>query len=285
MKVCIVGTFLFCMTALSSEGHIPSRNSSDVVSANILGGGHALPAEFPYYLRVTLSNSLTTLCGAVLVARYFALTAGHCSVKPVVHVVKGGSVNVGVGEKVFQIEEVHNHPSYRQAAAEFFHVYDVAILCLKTPVTYTAYLNRIHLPGPDSHFVNLRIAVVGAGLTSNKGKLTPVLKKYYAQVISLEDCEKLVPGFDKVSDEVSHGCYKTEVGEGGCDGDSGSPVVYLDRHTGEGYLVGIYAAGLKHCGIRASANVFTRVQAFLGSFNTVTNNFLRKKRRPSHGPR
>lgn len=248
-------------------------------SANILGGINVLPKEYPYYLRITLNDNLQTVCGAVLIAEYFALTAAHCNIDPDVHSVNGGSVTMVVGEKIYPIEEVHNHSNLRTADPPNtnFLYYDAALLCLKEAVVYTEFLKPINLPRKESSYISKTVTVLGAGLSRDHGATSTVLQKYSSTVVSLKECGRLILGLDKVSDHLSHGCYKTEVGGSACDGDSGGPVVFADPKSHSGVLVGIFSATIRPCGKTASADVYTRAQAVVGAFDRVKADFLRRK--------
>ncbi|XP_011693696.1 PREDICTED: transmembrane protease serine 9-like [Wasmannia auropunctata] len=233
----------------------------------ITDGEDAIPGEFPYQVSVHWGFPpfirFNHACGGSIINERFILTAGHC-------VMKFGKLKVFAGKHslldreptVQEIDVVKTivHENYPGGVAP----YDIALLKLKTPLTFNERVSPVNLPQQDE-VITGNAVLSGWGSTSKK--LLPVLPKVLQKVtvplLDHETCqEKFTKGPDAPKVYDSQICTEA-VGEvSACSGDSGGPLV---KFVNKNYpvQVGIVSWGVYPCGVNKMPSVYTRVAFYI----------------------
>ncbi|XP_043644410.1 serine protease grass [Drosophila teissieri] len=260
----IIGNQLFCGLALLLDPNCGKRQ----FEWRIVNGHDAELNSTPWM--AFLHNPLQFLCGGSLITREFVLTAAHC----VMPIPKNLTARLGEYDWTREIDcinehtcapryeehrvsRIYTHPSYRSVGA-----YDIALLKLQQPVSYTGAIRPICLVMPNYKdqwysFVNSakEFNVTGWGAT----KTAPV--SHILQTARLTQIDRGVchdqHGFSVDHTHICAGSSKSAP----CIGDSGSPLGMEVRLNGR-YVyaqVGLVSRGDKSCD---GVTVFTNVLSF-----------------------
>ena len=146
------------------------------------------------------------------------------------------------------------HPKYRGTGN------DIAILKLCQPVNNSELVGKIDLP-PTGFELKERekLAVAGWGLTTEGGRISPILRVVWVQDIGLDLCKKAYPG--QLENKICAGIWKYG-GRDSCQGDSGGPLWHRNE-DGADVLVGIVSSG-RGCARPYYPGLYTKVSAFMG---------------------
>ena len=214
----------------------------------IVGGDPADRDEYPY-AQVSFQSTNGHTCGGSVVAPDMILTAAHCLPDPDDIVVVGiyGFFNNAFLENVqaFRMEQFMVHPSFNE---DTLH-YDVMLIKVTGTITVTDPV-QINQQASISSLLsssssNARLTTVGFGATSTMivdgveygDSFADVLQELDLTLVDSASCEQIfteygvdfwVPiEFDWVTDDMM--CAATQ-GAASCFGDSGSPLLILDRN-------------------------------------------------------
>ena len=86
------------------------------------------------------------------------------------------------------------------------------------------------------------------------------------------DCQysqPIHPKFPRTVYSFAGFCARGKDGEGGCDGDSGGPAIWVDhKDENKEYLIGIYSAGSPSCGKEEpiQPNLFAAIPGKVGKW-------------------
>ncbi|XP_018376649.1 PREDICTED: trypsin-1-like [Trachymyrmex cornetzi] len=242
------------------------------LKSRITDGENAIPGEFSY--QVSLQWGLPPLirfnhiCGGSIVHESFVLTAGHC-------IMTQGELKVIVGKyHLFEDEEaqqevevakIYVHENYPGGVAP----YDIALLKLKTPLTFNKWVSAVKLPEQDE--VQVGNAVLsGWGSVSKTWiqRIPNVLQKVTVPLLNSKSCQ------DEFSESLeAPQLYDSQICTAAideistCSGDSGGPLVQFENNVPT--LVGITSWGVYPCGISHMPSVYTRVASYTIWIKTI----------------
>lgn len=262
---------------------LPTECGKDL-SQKILGGERTDIDEFPWMalLEYSKPNGRSTSCGGVLISKRYVLTAAHC-----VHAKKlprsWRLENVRLGEYDTQtspdcivdgnvivvcaddpitvgVEEQIVHENYRPDSGNQQN--DIALLRLTRDVPFTNYVKPICLPSNVA--IGQKLYVAGWGQTENATK-SNVKLKVSLPFVENENCQNTYSTAG-VKLGASQICAGGQKGKDSCRGDSGGPLMHLERtreDTGKWSVVGVVSFGPSPCGKLEWPGVYTKVSAFV----------------------
>uniref|UniRef100_A0A663MN26 Peptidase S1 domain-containing protein n=1 Tax=Athene cunicularia TaxID=194338 RepID=A0A663MN26_ATHCN len=143
------------------------------LSFMIVGGSTAARGEWPWQVSLWLRRK-EHKCGAVLIADRWLLSAAHCfdiySDPRMWVAFLGTPLLSGIDGKMEKIFRIYKHPFYNVYSLD----YDVALLELSTPITFSNTIKPICLPD-NSHIFHegARCFITGWGSTKEGGTAPP----------------------------------------------------------------------------------------------------------------
>ena len=234
----------------------------------IVGGNEAVANAYPFMVSVEKQVDNFPFCGASLITTNKVLTAAHCIaddngriIKDKIQVRLGTNVlNNGSGT-VISVKTISKHPLYNPDTVD----YDVAILTLKTPVTFSDNINVINLPKACRSIDCLTglvtpgtsVRSIGWGLTSSEGEASAVLLQADMPLISNISCQDSIGLPITITDRMicTDGTHQNPMA-GICQGDSGGPLFAYIEAARAGLQTGI-ASFVNKCALYPS--VYTRI--------------------------
>ncbi|XP_068622184.1 trypsin-4 [Battus philenor] len=240
--------------------------SNRILQKRIIGGREARFAEFPWQAHVRISEFQ---CGGVLVSRWFVATAAHCvsRARPRDIAVWLGALDTTAGahtaRKLGVVQKIL-HPLFQFRMTQPDR-YDIALLKLSRPITYTGHILPICLPELDLELRGKSGVIAGWGKTdaSNGHTGTNLLRSATVPILSTEQCINWHQS-KQISVEIHSEMICAGHSDGhqdACLGDSGGPLIVLD--SGRYYLVGITSAGFG-CGVDHQPGIYHNVKVTAG---------------------
>ncbi|OPJ67998.1 transmembrane protease serine 9 isoform A [Patagioenas fasciata monilis] len=140
-----------CADASDERGCDCGSRPAMQTASRIVGGSEASRGEFPW--QVSLRENNEHFCGAAILSEKWLVSAAHCFTEfqdPAMWAAYTGtnSLRSDSGAVKMSISRIIPHPSYNTDTAD----YDVAVLELKRPVTFTKYIQPVCLPSAGHHF-------------------------------------------------------------------------------------------------------------------------------------
>ncbi|CAF3673225.1 unnamed protein product [Rotaria socialis] len=232
-------------------------------SGRIVGGHEATAHSWPWQVLFEAGGT----CGGTLINAEYVLTAAHC-INPEdssAITITAGMHNMELDEttettrQVRHAQRVTVHPGYNLDTIKN----DLALVRLAEPVQFNENVQPACLPGPDPE-PGSEVVLIGWGVTSTGGEISPVLKQTEVQVI--DHCDEHWAEVD----DATQLCFKDKtLTSATCQGDSGGPA--LQEHDGQWVVEGVTSFGHRTCEVieHGLPDVYTRVSAFLPWINSV----------------
>uniref|UniRef100_A0A669QQH2 Peptidase S1 domain-containing protein n=1 Tax=Phasianus colchicus TaxID=9054 RepID=A0A669QQH2_PHACC len=212
-------------------------------TSRIVGGTEASRGEFPW--QVSLRENNEHFCGAAILTDKWLVSAAHCFTDSIKHHAARSPLRMGIARII-------PHPSYNTDTAD----YDVAVLELKRPVTFTKYIQPVCLPHAGHHFpTNKKCLISGWGYLKEDFLVKPeFLQKATVKLLDQALCSSLYS--HALTDRMLCAGY-LEGKIDSCQGDSGGPLV-CEEPSGKFFLAGIVSWGIG-CAEARRPGVYTPV--------------------------
>ncbi|KAM6040213.1 transmembrane protease serine 9 isoform 2-T2 [Theristicus caerulescens] len=226
------------------------------IATRIVGGSEASRGEFPW--QVSLRENNEHFCGAAILTEKWLVSAAHCFTEfqdPAMWAAYTGTTSLrgsDGGAVKMGIRRIILHPSYNTDTAD----YDVAVLELKRPVTFTKYIQPVCLPDAGHHFpTSKKCLISGWGYLKEDFLVKPeFLQKATVELLDQTLCSSLYSHV--LTDRMLCAGY-LEGKIDSCQGDSGGPLV-CEEPSGKFFLAGIVSWGIG-CAEARRPGVYTRV--------------------------
>ena len=239
----------------------------DPLQAQVINGTASVTGARPYQVALLYSSNGQQFCGGTIIAADWILTAAHC-VKgglPSQVYVRAGSLYATSGGVTRTVSSIRIHPSY----VDVTRGYDVAVLKLSSPLTYSTTIQAAALPTPAFASTAAAVGTVqtisGWGMTvgGNSSSNSSYLREANLPVISNADCGA------QLGSTITSGMIcgnKNSQGQTGCHGDSGGP--FASKHSNRFYVFGVVSWGTAN--VCTNATAFARVSEYQPWITTNT---------------
>ncbi|XP_032059648.1 transmembrane protease serine 9 [Aythya fuligula] len=245
-----------CSDASDEKGCDCGSRPAMQTATRIVGGSEASRGEFPW--QVSLRENNEHFCGAAILTEKWLVSAAHCFTEfqdPAMWAAYTGTTSISGMDKgtvKMGIARIIPHPSYNTDTAD----YDVAVLELKRPVTFTKYIQPVCLPDAGHHFpTSKKCLISGWGYLKEDFLVKPeFLQKATVELLDQTLCSSLYS--HALTDRMLCAGY-LEGKIDSCQGDSGGPLV-CEEPSGKFFLAGIVSWGIG-CAEARRPGVYTRV--------------------------
>ncbi|KAL5012174.1 hypothetical protein ScPMuIL_010725 [Solemya velum] len=230
----------------------------DQVTPFIVGGNIAPQGRWPWV--GSLSYLGEEICGLAIVSDEWVLTAGHCVIGPgtskrmnlpfYFEVLVGSSLRIrsvkNSPAQRIRVDRIIVHPNMKRTVTGEF-IWDAAMLHLEQRILFSEDIQPICLPESSSLSPPLANCYLAGWGYINPAKSVTVQKLREARLLVWSDMECRKDTEDmKVTEDVLL-CAGYSSGEiGGCQGDSGSPLM-CETTRGRWVLTGIMSSGSLGC--------------------------------------
>ncbi|KAK3909565.1 Serine protease easter [Frankliniella fusca] len=255
----------------------------------IIGGNTTSVMELPWMARLGYTSrrgAISYRCGGSLINHRYVLTAAHCvgdGEDPVqvrlgewdedserdCSLISGSNVCAPPVVDV-RVERVIRHPQYSSdASSPNYLKNDVALLRLRSPVTFTEAVKPICLPEQGNVQVKTstgsKAIVAGWGKDRNRGSTgTRFLMEASVPLWSVPECTRVYQSRG-VRVGATQVCAGGTRGVDSCQGDSGGPL-FRPGTVGDqtrAVQIGVVSFGLKDCATEGVPGVYTRVESHM----------------------
>lgn len=237
---------------------VPLGSEDDTRNSRIVGGSNA--AEFPIW-QVSLRNTNSHTCGAVIVDTTTVLTAAHC--------VDGNQNNpnkftIGVGHlnlnnhDIYGVSSITMHGSYKSGGGA--HPNDIAILKISSEIKFGSNVGPITMyNGNSNDLAESTCTLTGWGkLSGTSSGLPTYLQETSITLKSDTTCRSY---WGNNINSNAHVCVLDNRGQAGaCNGDSGGPLTCTV--DGTPYLVGLASWVYSGC-VTSYPSVYVDVANYL----------------------
>ncbi|XP_043356891.1 suppressor of tumorigenicity 14 protein isoform X3 [Dermochelys coriacea] len=228
----------------------------------IVGGQDSEVGEWPWQVSLHVKGQ-GHVCGASLISDKWLVSAAHCfqeESRVSYSDPKVWTAFFGVHDQSDRTNKMVQERSIKRIITnsqfnDFTYDYDIAVLELQSPVTFTTTVRPICLPDATHDFpAGKEIWVTGWGATLEGGVGATILQKAAIRVINQTMCNTLLT--DQITSRMMCGGVLTG-GIDACQGDSGGPLVSVERNN-RLFLAGVVSWG-DGCARRNKPGVYTRV--------------------------
>ncbi|XP_059847466.1 transmembrane protease serine 9 [Hypanus sabinus] len=227
------------------------------LSNRIVGGVDATEGEWPWQVSLRFFD-IEHDCGATLVSDTWLISAAHCFYSfphpgfwdAVLGTIYSDGQHATAVTR--SIKEIIFHPLYNHSILD----YDVALLKLSSPVTFSRFIQPACLPSPVHVFpAGKNCTVTGWGaLNENDENIPSVLQEARVSLFNMSECAELYE--DPITPQMICAGFSAG-GVDACQGDSGGPLV-CEESPGRWFLAGIVSWG-DGCARPNKPGVYTRV--------------------------
>ncbi|KYO35741.1 suppressor of tumorigenicity 14 protein isoform X1 [Alligator mississippiensis] len=230
--------------------------------SRIVGGLDSEVGEWPWQVSLHVEGQ-GHICGASLVSNKWLVSAAHCfqdEMRIRYSDSKLWTAFLGLHDQSQRtheniqkrkIERIITHPNFN----DFTYDYDIAVLELQSPVTFSKVVRPICLPDPTHDFPSGKdLWVTGWGATSEGGSGATILQKAEIRIINQTQCNSLL------ANQMTPRMMCVGILTGGidaCQGDSGGPLASVETSS-RMFLAGVVSWG-DGCARRNKPGVYTRV--------------------------
>ncbi|GFT86253.1 clotting factor B [Nephila pilipes] len=260
----------------AAPGLTPGNSNTDCgrssvpITGFIIGGQVAEQGAWPWMAAIMMRDRTGTFspwCTGFMISRRHAMSAAHCFDRrnTSLYVARIGNIDPNEGEE-YSIVRIAVPQTYVRGR----YYDDIAVLTLSRDVNIPNF-NPICLPSREFRNITGRgTTVAGWGATRSGGPMSLRLRQLSAMpVVSNYRCnqafqENLSGFFNQFPEGITQGfiCagFMDERGKDSCGGDSGGPLMYLNRDRW--YAVGVVSFGYD-CGRLGYPGGYTRVTQYL----------------------
>uniref|UniRef100_A0A3B4YEZ9 Coagulation factor IX n=1 Tax=Seriola lalandi dorsalis TaxID=1841481 RepID=A0A3B4YEZ9_SERLL len=235
----------------------------------IVGGTEVTPGAIPWQVGLVAQSTGVLFCGGSILGHRWVITAAHCLVETRgSFFIRAGEHNVYIKEGTEQDHEVleqHLHPRYNVSVSLYNH--DIALLYLKTPITFSTTVRPICI-GPKAFTEALvknssPATVTGWGRTRFLGSTASTLQKVEVPFTDRTECKESSSA--RITPFMFCAGYNN-VDKDACQGDSGGP--HANSIYDTWFLTGIVSWG-EECAKDGKYGVYTRVSLYYRWINHV----------------
>ncbi|XP_077403620.1 transmembrane protease serine 2 isoform X3 [Vanacampus margaritifer] len=232
-----------------------------IPNSRIVGGTEASNGVWPWQVSLQISGR-GHICGGSIISPYWIVSAAHCFQKtfsrPSMWTVYSGDTSLikmssDYGSKV---RKIISHEKYDSETND----YDIALLKLRTPLTFSRTVKPVCLPNFGMKFSDEHPAwITGWGALRSSGPSPDKLNQAEVTIYSREECNKPVILNGAVTESMI--CAgKLSGGVDSCQGDSGGPLVVKEADLW--WLAGDTSWGIG-CALKNKPGVYGNVAHFL----------------------
>ncbi|XP_034858814.1 coagulation factor X isoform X1 [Mirounga leonina] len=225
----------------------------------IVGGQDCKDGECPWQA-LLINEENEGFCGGTILNKYYVLTAAHClqqAKKFTVRVGERDTEKEEGDEVAHEVEMIIKHNRFVRETYDF----DIAVIKLKTPITFRRNVAPACLPQKDwaeATLMTQKTGIVsGFGKTHEKGRPSSTLKMMEVPYVDRNTC-KLSSSFSITQNMFCAG-YDSKT-QDACQGDSGGP--HVTRFKDTYFVTGIVSWG-EGCARKGKYGVYTKVTNFL----------------------
>jgi secreted trypsin-like serine protease len=223
----------------------------------IIGGTTTDAIEWPWMSRLVNSRNSSLLCGASLIAKEWALTAGHCvfmrNKSDLDIIINQAIIGSGSGEKI-SVERIIIHPLYNDNTLDN----DLALLKLSRASSHSPV--KLISPYSFQDDAEKLGRALGWGTLSFPEENFPTdLREVDLSILSNSECATTMSGVTENMLCAGFGLGKKDT----CSGDSGGPLIVFDNESDTWNQVAITSWGsVAGCSQPDTFGVYTRLEKY-----------------------